>query len=81
MVRSGPDSDNKHPKTDVQDINVSHAAYKCSSLLTISIRKKAGAMEGVIGTSGSGATGLTDLMKERAIEELAGRTGDTDDDE
>ena len=43
------------------------------------IRKKAGASEQA--DSRSGATGMTALMKERAKEALAGRTGDTDEDD
>jgi hypothetical protein len=65
--------DNKHPETDVQDLNVSHTAYNFLCLLIIIIRKKAGATEKVIGTGGSGPSGMTDFMKELAIEGLAGR--------
>ena len=45
------------------------------------IRKKAGASDQVGGGSGSGAMGMTESMKERAKEALAGRTGETDDDD
>ena len=48
------------------------------------IRKKTGAMEKVVGTGGSGPLGMTDViivMKERAIEGLAGCTGKIDAEE
>jgi len=46
-------------------------------LFIISLRKKVGASEQV--DSRGGATGMTELMKERAKEALVGRTGETDD--
>ena len=45
------------------------------------IRKKTGAMEKVVGTGGSGPLGMTSVMKERAIEGLAGCTGKIDAEE
>ncbi|KAH9994603.1 hypothetical protein BJV77DRAFT_961322 [Russula vinacea] len=51
------------------------------ALVFTMIRKKAGASDQVGGGSGSGAMGMTESMKERAKEALAGRTGETDDDD
>jgi hypothetical protein len=49
-------------------------------MLTTGIRKRAGASNLVDSNSGSGA-GMTAPMKERAKEALAGRTGETDDED
>ena len=49
-------------------------------MLTMSIRKSAGASELVDSNRGSGA-GMSALMKERAKDALAGRTGETDDED
>jgi hypothetical protein len=45
----------------------------------MSIRKKAGASEQA--NDGGGLTGLIDLVKEWAMEALAGCTGETDDED
>jgi hypothetical protein len=51
-------------------------------MLITCIRKKAGALEQVDGeSSGRRAMGMTPSMKERAREALAGRTGETDDED
>jgi hypothetical protein len=51
-------------------------------MLTMSIRKKAGALEQPDSMSGSvAAVGMTNSMKERAKEALVGRTGETDDED
>jgi hypothetical protein len=81
VVCLGANSDNKHPETDVQDINVSQAARNFSHQLMMSIRKGAGAVERVGGAGMNGPVGMTDSMKERAKEALVGRTGDTDDED
>jgi hypothetical protein len=46
----------------------------------MSIRKRAGASEPVDNGMG-GIAGMTESMKERAKEALAGRSGDTDDED
>ena len=62
--------------SSAQSSCLSHQLLFASLSVSLTIEKNARATEGVIGTSGSGATGLTDLMKE-----LAGHTGDIDDEE
>lgn len=62
----------------VQDVDVSHATYSFTYPLTISIRKRAGALEQAEDRS-SAAVGMTESMMEQAKEALAGRTGETDD--
>jgi hypothetical protein len=80
VVRPGANSDNEHPETDVQDFDVSHTTYTFICLLMTSTRKKAGATE-VDDVGMSRPKGMTDLMKERAKAALAGRTGETDDED
>jgi hypothetical protein len=74
------DCDDKHPEADVQDLDVSHSANNPICLLIVNKRKKAGALEQVEGM-GARSTGMTNSMKERAKEALAGRTGETDDED
>jgi hypothetical protein len=77
MVQFGPNSDNKHPEADVSVIDVSQFTYNFIYLLITNTRKRAGASE-----QASGATaGMSESMKERAKEALAGRTGETDDED
>ncbi|KAF8469362.1 hypothetical protein DFH94DRAFT_685318 [Russula ochroleuca] len=45
------------------------------------LMKKAGALDQEDGRGGRGPTGMTESMKERAKEALAGRTGETDDED
>jgi len=49
-------------------------------LLITGFRKKAGASAQVDSGKG-GPAGMTETMKERAMEALAGRTGETDDED
>ena len=78
VVCPGPNSDNEHPETDVQDFDVSHTTYGFTCLLMTSTRKKAGTTDvGDIGRSRP--KGMTDSMKEQAKAAPAGRTGETEE--
>jgi hypothetical protein len=82
VVCSGPNSDDKHPEADVQDIDVSYSFQIFTYLLITSIRKKAGASDQLDGRgSGVGCMGMMTSMKERAKLALQGRTGDTDNED
>ena len=81
MVCPGADSDDKHPETDVQDIDVSLIFSIFTSYLLIkSTRKKAGALHLGDGLTRSGA-GMSTSMRERAKQALTGHTGETDDED
>jgi hypothetical protein len=79
VVCPGADSDNEHLEADVQNVDVSLATYNFTFLLITSIRKKAGALDQVDSRSSGG--GMTPSMKKRAKDALAGRTGETDDED
>jgi len=81
VVCPGANSDNKHPETDVQDIDVSLIFSIFTSYLLIkSTRRKAGTLhlgDGLVGST----VGMSMSMKEQAKQALTGHTGETDDED
>lgn len=75
----GANGDSENPEADVHELNVSHAAFDFTCPLITGIREKAGASEQA--DSRGAARGMTESMKERAKKALAGRTGETDDED
>ena len=73
----GANGHDQHLEADVQDIDVSNATFNFTCLLMTCIRKKAGASEQAV--SRGVAMGMTESIKQRAMEALAGHMGETDD--